>query len=110
MAKDKPDTVNTCTVADCIPINEDSPQWFDHHMACWCCNRDDNRHDLMWHVESFAYFHKMCLLYRTRQQAMDACTADSPLSDYLTLRDASIKLQEHRVLMSSKGLYNWGAD
>ena len=69
MADCKPPQVNTCTVDDCTPMFEGGPHWFDPHMPCWICNRDDKRDELMWNDECTTYFHRSCLIERHSEAA-----------------------------------------
>ena len=111
MADNKPECVNTCTADECTPMFEGGPHWFDPHMPCWICHRDDHtkRHDLMWHDESAMYFHKLCLLERARQQAMDKIKDAEdidpcvPLILYVRLNAAGRLLRTHRERLTLRG-------
>ncbi len=55
--------VNTCVVADCVPIQAGDDHWFAHHMPCWICGIDphEKRGEIMWNDDHTTYFHRSCL-------------------------------------------------
>jgi hypothetical protein len=108
MADDKPECVNTCTAGECTPITVDSPEWNDFHMPCWCCRVDkhSDRHDMMWHEESEMYFHKLCLLQRARDKALEiaeaAGTLNSSFRACIKLSVAGSLLRSHRHTVANR--------